>query len=696
MDDYQREAIEIADSLSDGENFIFCVATGAGKTLLFEYLAIKAKKMGKRIIYANPLKALSSEKYRTWKSNYLSHLNIMKDTSDDYENRTEENYKNYDILIPTFERINSIFRKQKQVEMIFKDVAYVVFDEIHMVDDDERGTVVEYTLMVLKDKFPHIKIIGLSATLPNYLEFAEWLNAKYVYLPADQRPVPLEHNYLEPINDYNWGGRKKSTRDLYYEKMDILKEIIREYPREQFLIFTSSRLRSRQGAIDILDLPQNYNNHLDLKDLIRKGSAYHHAGLSADDKEMVEKAFLDGKIKWLFCTPTLAAGINLPAKNAVLFDLKRFVMVHSRNEHIKQNEVKQMTGRAGRRGFDTFGRAFYLGVDDDIDFARQSIENPSPMTSKIYAKIDEHILALRVSGFVDSQQDVEEMFKKSFLHYQNPKAEFLIPKELTYLVRNNFLTQQSDGTIVATAFGNLTSKMYVSPRTANEVYHNFLDIDVEITEKEIIKAYLKTAEILLSVRVSSMDGQLLDKARRYLEDGTNPYTGMDEPIMANVYDPQYNRYVSLNLTDNYLKAIALIFHKDLNAKVYGSEGDKVSVRKNAARMISLAHIVLKTRREYRNKIRGIEYRVMVAIKMVESGKTKPQDVYLMLIDGIGEKRYERLIEKNIKSLNDFFTTPDKELSYILGLTPEKIAEMKINAKKLPLEKLLKEELTITI
>jgi len=691
LDDYQLDSANIIDSIKSKANILITLPTGAGKTVIAEYAIWKAFKNGNRTIYTNPLKALSTEKLNTWQSNYLSDLTIMKDTSDDVLERTETNYQNYDVLITTNERLNSILRKKRQVDMIFKDVEYIIIDEIHLLGSKGRGTTLEYIIMVVRELMSHIKIIGLSATLPNYKQFAGWLSADYIYLPPDKRPVPLEHKFCEPIEE---AGSKAAETQM---KFFILRNLVMTHRSDQFIVFVSSRLRAEQLAKQLSNI--NPRDNVSIKKLISTRNAYHHAGLDGEERTLVETQFIKGRIKVLFATPTLAQGINLPAKNIVMFDLKRWSIFKGDHEFIEHYEVKQMSGRAGRRGYDTYGRCFYLGTLDEILYAEQSVKYPADMRSRIYESLDDHILALSVSGIVKTRDDIERIFSKSFFTYQSPQASFLIKDETEYLLHFNFLDKSvSDpDVILPTRYGNLSSKLYVKPRTVNEIYQNVI-YDVELASKmgemDIIKSFLRVGEFLLSIRVGNTDHRYLTLSRRILNPENLP--NRDENIECIIYNPDKNEYEKINLTQNYMKALGLVFAEDLGVKVIGSKKELYSIRKTASEMIKKAHIVLKTREEYRNLFVGNEHKILIASKMVEYGKVNPKDVHILLIDGIGEKRYEKLIKAGIKTLPDFMVASEGKLSSILRLSSENILKMKAKTmKEIPIEQICKDDLIIT-
>lgn len=672
-DDYQVESFKKITDKSNKDNFLVVLPTGAGKTLIAEYAIWLSKKNDRRVIYTNPLKALSTEKLNDWKKNYLKHCKVIRDTSDDIKNRSEENYKTFDCLITTNERLNSILRKKVLSEMVLKDIEYLIIDEIHLLGSVGRGSTLEIIIMIIRKKYPNIKIIGLSATLPNYKEFSDWLESEVVYLPASERPVPLKHYFESPIDVFVGGGIKKmKVREMTTRKSIQLTHIVDKYRGDQFLIFVGSRMRAKELAeLFYKKSKTKVGSDITLDDLISSGLGFHHAGLDNSDRIRVEKEFKRGNIKLLFCTPTLAQGVNLPVKNVVLFDLSRFTILAGEHKLIYSYEIGQMNGRAGRRGYDTFGRSFYLGTDKEIRYARESVHNPPSMDSRLYENMDEHLLALNVIKIANTSKQITEIFEKSFLYHQDNNNFSQIPTELKFLLQNGFLELESERRIsYATRYGILTSKFYVKPRTLTEILDNIkrLSIIEKINELQIIFCFLCNGEFLSSIGVTELDNRYIVAARDFL--------GVSGQAVVTVYDPDKRKYVKIDLIENLQKAMGLIFAKDLGLSVFGSAKEYGVIKKTASGFIDRTIVPLSLRPEYKKIFHNVEFKVKLSAKMVEIGTTNPKKANIMRIKGIGSSRYERLIKNGISSVEVFLLETNDVLSSILRLKEETIEKMK--------------------
>jgi helicase len=676
-DDYQLESFRKINENESKDNFLIVLPTGAGKTLVAEYIIWLSKKNKKRVIYTNPLKALSTEKLDEWNKNHLKHCKIVRDTSDDIKNRTDENYQSFDCLITTNERLNSILRKKILCDMVFKNVEYLIVDEIHLLGSVGRGSTLEFIIMVIRQTNPEIKIVGLSATLPNYKEFSNWLNSELVYLPPDKRPVPLEH-YLESPIDLHFGNIKPmNTKEKTTRKTIQLIHITDKHIGEQFLIFVSSRLRAKQLAERFFKRKGIIKSkEITLEDLIPVGVAYHHAGLENIDRNKVEEYFKKGVIKLLFCTPTLAQGVNLPVKNVVLFDISRFNILAGGHQLIYSYEIGQMSGRAGRRGYDNFGRCYYLGTNKEIEHVKESIYNPKPLHSRLYESMDEQILALNVINLANTPSSINELFKKSFLYYQNKNMLKQVPLEVRFLLENDFLKIKSDLRVsYPTKYGSLTSKLYIKPRTSTEILNNIkkLPHNKKLTELDIIKCFLCNGEYLHSIRVSELDKRYIKAAIIQL--------GIVKDVIVTVYNPDIKGYVKRNLKENFQKAMGLIFADDLKIPVFGSKKEYGVIKKKSSEFIEKTSIPLSLRYEYQSKFQGIEFKVKLAGKMVEMGTLDPKKANIMRIKGIGSIRYRNLIKNNINTVEKFLIENNENLSSILRLKEKTIEKMKEDIMK---------------
>lgn len=375
LDPFQEQAI---DAIDKRHSVLICAPTGAGKTLVAEYAIEKCIRDGRRLVYTAPIKALNNQKFRDFSAAYPGKIGIK--TGDVSLNT------NAPILLMTTE----IFRN-----MIFDDpaalseVEYAVLDEIHYLDDIERGTVWEECIIFAPE---HIRLVCLSATVPNFMKLADWIKrvrrgSRLEVIFETTRPVPLEHYLYVP----NFGvkrleelehleKREEAPRKARLEEDWVPRLIhhLKEASRLPCIFFCFNRKACEQLAHDVtqeLLSPEQKELILEVYDklarqfmiegneraeeiraLLARGVCYHHAGLLPTIKEVIERIFSTGLLKILFATETFAVGINMPARSVVFsnvfkFDGQRLALMKTREHH-------QMSGRAGRRGIDTVGYAY--------------------------------------------------------------------------------------------------------------------------------------------------------------------------------------------------------------------------------------------------------------------------------------------------------------------------------------------------
>lgn len=380
LDPFQEEAVRAVDA---EESVIVAAPTGAGKTLVAEYAIERCLASGARAIYTAPIKALSNQKFRDFSAHYGDRIGIK--TGDVTLNPDAQ------IILMTTEIFrNTIFESPEA----FHDVRYAVFDEIHYLDDIERGTVWEESIIFAPE---HIRFVCLSATVPNLEPLAQWIRAIRPSVPLRviierNRPVPLDHALYVPglgvKRLHELHKHEKGDIRGYFQRLDpdlnpnrarrALIDHLVEADRLPVLWFAFNRrecesfaslvhrplLRDHErdemtalydALLERFDLVEDATTR-HLRSLLEKGVAYHHAGLLPTLKEVVERLFSTGLIKLLFATETFAVGVNMPARGVVFnsifkFDGRRMGPIKSREHH-------QMSGRAGRRGIDDRGYVY--------------------------------------------------------------------------------------------------------------------------------------------------------------------------------------------------------------------------------------------------------------------------------------------------------------------------------------------------
>ena len=391
LDRFQEEAIS---AINQDTSVIVTAPTGAGKTVIAEYAVEKCLEKNQRVIYTAPIKALSNQKYRDFFTEYGDKIGIV--TGDVVLNPYAQ------VLLMTTEIFrNTIFDDTERLQ----DVSYVIFDEIHYINDIERGTVWEESLIFAPQ---HIKFVCLSATIPNINPFADWMQSvrdvEIKVVEELKRPVPLEHRLY--FKDYGIGTTKhirelrnraqRDTRKRGYDqgKNRRVKALPSDFvatrliPHLQLekqlpcLYFCFSRKGCEGNAsalafgaeLQLLTETQRTEilkqfdelcvlfdiveeKHISkFRKLLSRGIAYHHAGMLPTLKEVVERLFTSGLIQLLFTTETFAVGINMPACTVVFDSLEKYDGIGFR--YLKAREYHQMAGRAGRRGIDTIGYVY--------------------------------------------------------------------------------------------------------------------------------------------------------------------------------------------------------------------------------------------------------------------------------------------------------------------------------------------------
>jgi helicase len=477
----------------DGQNIVLASPTASGKTLIAELCALKhvLEKNGK-VIYLTPLRALASEKFEEFRR-YTSirkpdgrrvSVGISTGDFDNADNWLER----YDIIITTNEKADSLLRHRAKW---MDQISLVVADEVHLLNEAERGPTLEIVLARLLQVNPDIQVLALSATISNVDEIAGWLNAKYVV--TEWRPVSLKEGVL--LHDeiqFKDGDAKKVERKTRYPTINLVLNTLKT--GGQALVFASTRKNSvsaaktiAQHAGEVLSKPLKRTLEHEaekilsagertqisdtLAELVRRGTAFHHAGLSGAHRRLIEDSFKEGKIKVLTATPTLAFGVNLPARTVIIQDYRRYEPGYG-NYPISVLEYKQMAGRAGRPKYDKVGESILIAkTSDEADYLMEGyiLAKPERLWSRLAVEkiIRGHVLATVASDFAHSENGIHDFFGKTFFAYQyDVKAiKSVIAKILKYLYEEEMIDVSGDN-IYATKFGKRVSELYIDPLSA--------------------------------------------------------------------------------------------------------------------------------------------------------------------------------------------------------------------------------------
>eukprot|EP00002_Diphylleia_rotans_P027081 TRINITY_DN541_c0_g1_i1.p1 TRINITY_DN541_c0_g1~~TRINITY_DN541_c0_g1_i1.p1 ORF type:complete len:1028 (-),score=254.82 TRINITY_DN541_c0_g1_i1:2032-5115(-) len=495
LDPFQKESISC---LENGESVLVSAHTSAGKTVVAEYAIAMSLKNHQRVIYTSPIKALSNQKYRELQEEF-SDVGLM--TGDVTIN------PNSSCLVMTTEILRSMLYRGSE---IMREVAWVVFDEIHYMRDKERGVVWEETIILLPDK---VRYVFLSATIPNALEFAQWI-AKLHRQPChvvytDYRPVPLQHyifpaggeglylvvdekgkfredNFQKALSSIvvNESSRGKGGRGMRRKAgpggSDIYKivKMIMERSFQPCIVFCFSKRECEGLALQMAKLDFNTEQEKKLVDtvfqnaidslseddrklpqienilpLLRRGIGIHHGGLLPILKEVIEILFQEGLIKALFATETFSIGLNMPAKTVVFTSVRKFDGDNFR--WVTSGEYIQMSGRAGRRGLDERGIVILM-VDEKMEpsVAHNMVQGqPDRLNSAFHITYNMLLNLMRVEGV-----DTTEMLRKSFRQFQTENSRPDIETRLDALNDEKKQIEVKDESVVAELY-NLKAQL---------------------------------------------------------------------------------------------------------------------------------------------------------------------------------------------------------------------------------------------
>ena len=389
--------LAIKEGLLKGEDLLVVSATGSGKTLVGELAGITQALKGKKFVFLTPLVALANQKYRDFKKKY-SKLGLKvaikvgrnRVKAKGELNLPDSDVSKADIVVATYEGIDYLLRNGNSNSL--SNLGVVLIDEIHMIDDEDRGTRLNGLIKRVKHLYPKTQVIGLSATVKNPNFLADEFNMKLV--EYSERPVPLERHLVYVRNE----AQKRHIMQKLVKKEFNTKS--KKGFRGQTIIFTNSRRKTHQIA-NFLS-----NKHIN-------AHAY-HAGLSYYKKEKIEKDFDKGRISCVVTTAALAAGVDFPASQ-VIFD--SLVMG---NKWINPNEFAQMLGRAGRPSYHDRG-IVYLLPEVGNDFAGESEEAMAldlleSNSDDVYIEYDEEssyeqILADISSTSIQSTNELNKFYK---------------------------------------------------------------------------------------------------------------------------------------------------------------------------------------------------------------------------------------------------------------------------------------------
>ncbi len=479
---------EFFKKYKENKSFVISAPTASGKTFVAEFLALKnVLEAHKKVIYTAPLKALASEHYKEWRKRYSSIGVKIALSTGDFDSSSKY-LSRYNIIFTTNEKLDSLITHRAQW---LNEIGLLIVDEVHEIGSS-RGATLEAVIMKIRSMLPELKILALSATIPNADELAEWLNAELIV--SNYRPIKLREGILFGKKVYFADGKKLVLKRDGYE--GVLEDTIQK--GKQILIFTNTRRNAEllakkfssmvyehltqkekrllekisEKILNVLETPTEQCKTL--AEIVKKGCAFHHAGLLSKQRSIIEDVFRAGKIKVVVATPTLALGVNMPAFRVLIASAYRYGNYGM--ELIPVSEYKQMAGRAGRPKYDDSGEAILVARSEPEkeEFMERYIKGrPEDIGSMLsmHIVLRMQVLSSIASGFVRDYISLEEFFASSFYAKQYRNLSELMEKIyeiIDDLISYGFINESE--TLTATKLGRRVAELYIDPESA----HNML------------------------------------------------------------------------------------------------------------------------------------------------------------------------------------------------------------------------------
>jgi len=659
-----QKAVIDSGLLENNSNYIIAIPTASGKTLLGLITALNTILKGGKVVYAAPLISIQNEKIAEFKKFEKFDIKVGKHPG------------SADLSVMVFESFDAITRFSWNT---LREIDLLIIDEFHMIGEYSRGPTIECAISRSKIINPALRIIALSATLKNMQELSNWLNAEVV--EHDYRPVPLYKDVLiteeyelknkndmvlrvlnESIEDSSQTLVFVSTRRFTESLANYISgKVKRQISRDKKIVF-------RQVAEKILDVPRKRGSRptsicLKLAECIENGIAFHHAGLFDKQRQIIEEEFRAGNLLMITATPSLMYGVNLPSKNVLIRDYTRWTSQGPQS--IPVFDYEQMSGRAGRPGYDTEGYSYLIAktMDEAYDLKDHYIHGEIELTnSKLIENKDavyRQIIAQIASSLAKTPQDILEFFAETFYGYQMntndfgtlsvDTMEYEINNALEFLVHDGIIQLTPEG-LKTTGFGNLIARSNYSVETSVRLKEYARGDQINI--RGLIYEISRTPDIpKISFKSRKSKEAVMDKLN---ESGIFAFdAGNDEATAAALLEwiderseyeieNAFNVYAATSRRAAYEASRMVKFFKEIcvvmNIYSYSDDLDKLSARLYYGVRDELIPLVVSVKRLGRKRARTLVNAFGTDLRYVSKDE-------LVKIEGIGPKTAESIMKK---------------------------------------------------
>ncbi|MGG6262855.1 DEAD/DEAH box helicase [Leptolyngbya sp. AN03gr2] len=634
-------------------NAIIQAPTGFGKTQCSQYAIQSQLEQRHRVIYLSATRALANELFESWQNTFTPHpVGIF---TGDFSVKPPVSLDTARVMILTPERLDISLRFWKQQINWLSEVTLVIADEIHLIDrsNGRRGVCLEAAIYRFLRFNPFARVIGLSATLGNREELADWLQG--VHYQSKHRPVPLT---------WEFGLFKKASH-----KPEVAIEFIDRSVKanEQIIVFVQSRRRAESLNKTI--------QHAGYR------TAFHHAGLELDDRRRIESQFRTQQIDVLVATPTLELGVNLPCQTVILYDAQQWSQ--GQYKPLTTNTAWQRAGRAGRwttgNQNQTPGKAVVICPQWNYQSERQYPKGQfEPIQSGLPNYLHEQILVEIASGFCFTVTQLRQAFSQSLAaHQHQPLAiEKIVEEMLEVGILYESNSDQSPK-LNATALGHIANRHQLLPQTL-KIIHQMIEKEPILELFDLLVVIARCPDFSLAI---SPDYEHLESFAEALQ--KEPSRLLDLP----------NADVE-TLLELKGKAVLTIFNIAHICRTWTHNGSKTTtatlchcypfevgqIQEEMIRLLKALRDLIPVL-EFPNEAhqRRLQQQVQILTQMVVTGLNE-QNATLTLVKGLGPKAARTLVDAGVQDIEDLALTEPQTLTAIPGIGEKRAATWVVEAE----------------